>query len=158
MTGIVAMDGDCCIGRAGTIPWHHREDLRFFKRTTVGGTIVMGRKTWDSLPRRPLPRRNNVVLTRTVPPAPVEGATACRLEELDEVLRDAPAPVFVIGGATVYDALWDRIETFLVTRVPDDVPDGDTWFPRRLEPEFALVDTTELEPGLTVERWVRRAA
>jgi dihydrofolate reductase len=153
--GIVAMNGDGCIGRAGTIPWHHREDLQFFKRTTAGGTIVMGRKTWDSLPRRPLPRRTNVVLTRTVPASRPAGATFCRMDELDGVLRDAPAPVFVIGGAAIYDALWDRIGTFLVTRVPDVVPDGDTWFPRPLEPEFTLEETTALTDALTVERWVR---
>lgn len=157
MIGIVAMNRDGCIGRAGAIPWHHREDLRFFKRTTSGGTIVMGRKTWDSLPRKPLPRRNNVVLTRTVPETPVEGATFCRPEDLDDALRDAPAPVFVIGGAVVYAALWDRIDTFLVTRVPDDVPDGDTWFPRALEPDFVLEETTTLSEDVTVERWTRRS-
>ena len=157
MTGIVAMNGDGCIGRAGTIPWHHSEDLKFFKRTTVDGTIVMGRKTWDSLPRRPLPRRHHVVLTRQ----PIERVFQANvvftdLEGLDAVLANAPGAAFVIGGAAIYDALWDRIDTFLVTRVPDEVADGDTFFPRALEPVFALEDTTPLSETLTVERWVRR--
>lgn len=156
MIGIVAMNGDGCIGRAGAIPWHHREDLRFFKRTTTGGTIVMGRRTWDSLPKRPLPDRAHVVLTRVVPADPPEGATFTDLAGLDDALAAAPRPVFVVGGAEVYDVLWERIAEFLVTRVPDDVPDGDTFFPRPLEPDFVLHATTPLGEDLSVQHWVRR--
>ena len=157
MTGIVAMNGDGCIGRAGAIPWHHPEDLKFFKRTTSGGTIVMGRKTWDGLPRRPLPKRHNVVLTHQRLARGFEpNVVFTDLDRLDAVLAGAPAPVFVIGGAAIFDALWDRIDLFLVTRVPDEIADGDTFFPRALEPEFALDDIVPLSDDLTVERWVRR--
>ena len=157
MTGIVAMNGGGCIGRAGAIPWHHSEDLKFFKRTTVGGTIVMGRKTWDGLPRRPLPKRHHVILTHDhIERVFQANVVFTDLDGLDAVLGTAPDPVFVIGGAAIYDALWDRIDTFLVTRVPDEVADGDTFFPRALEPDFALDDSTPLSDALTVERWVRR--
>src|SRR5690606_22181193 len=64
MIAVVAMNDAGCIGRGGSLPWHRPEDLAFFKRTTRGGTVVMGRRTWDSLPRKPLPERDNVVLTR----------------------------------------------------------------------------------------------
>ena len=65
MTGVVAMNDAGCIGRDGTIPWHHREDLRFFKRLTTGGTVVLGRKTWDGLPRRPLRKRPTSLPSRS---------------------------------------------------------------------------------------------
>lgn len=157
MIGIVAMNGDGCIGRAGSIPWHHPEDLRFFKRTTSGGTIVLGRATWDGLPRKPLPKRFHVVLSRTPAVQAVgDGVVFTDLAGLDAALVGAPRPVFVIGGAQVYDLLWDRIEEFLVTRVSDKVVDGDTYFPRPLEPDFVLHATTVLGDALTVEHWVRR--
>ncbi|MGN0868591.1 MAG: dihydrofolate reductase, partial [Akkermansia sp.] len=62
-TGVVAMAADRAIGRGGTMPWHLREDLRLFKRLTLGHPVLMGRKTWESL-GRPLPGRQNIVLTR----------------------------------------------------------------------------------------------
>jgi dihydrofolate reductase len=159
LIGIVAMNGDGCIGRDGRIPWHHSEDLQFFKRTTSGGTIVLGRKTWDGLPRKPLPRRFHVVLTANPVDRPAVGAVVFTdLDDLDRALEGAPRPVFVIGGARVYDLLWDRTAEFLVTRVPDEVVDGDTFFPRSLEPDFVLHGTTALSESLRVEHWIRRPA
>ena len=157
MIGIVAMNGDGCIGRRGRIPWHHSEDLRFFKRTTSGGTIVMGRKTWDGLPRKPLPKRFHVVLTRDdAVHAPSDDVIFTDLDGLDRALAGTPRPVFVIGGAEVYRLLWDRTAEFLVTRVPDDVTDCDTYFPAPLEPDFVLHATTALSDSLVVEHWILR--
>jgi dihydrofolate reductase len=156
MIGIVAMDRAGCIGRAGRLPWHHPEDLAFFKRTTLGGTVVMGRVTWDGLPRRPLPGRDNLVVTRRPEALAADGARAATIEGLDAALAEARRPAFVIGGAEIYAALWDRIDEFLVTRVLDVVTDGDTFFPHPLEPDFELVGTEPLSANCAVERWLRR--
>ena len=179
MTGVVAMTGAGCIGKAGSIPWHHREDLRFFKRLTTGGTVVLGRRTWDGLPRRPLPGRDHVVLTTD----PERGVLAwderdlrsprrdrasrarvpcvvrfCAADRLEDTLAGLRQPVFVIGGAAVYHALWDRIDRFVVTRVSEEIADCDTFFPRSLEPAFGLVGVEPLSESCTVRVYRRVAA
>ena len=156
MIGVVAMNAAGCIGRAGTLPWHHREDLQFFKQTTTGGTVVMGRKTWDGLPRKPLPERDNVVLTRDPSSFEDPGAIATTLDDLVRTLEPLRSPCFVIGGGEVYELLWSRLNEILITRVPDEVPDGDTFFPARLTTDFELVDSQPLTETLTIERWTRR--
>ncbi|KQP56529.1 dihydrofolate reductase [Agreia sp. Leaf283] len=120
------------IGGDGTIPWHLPEDLAHFKKVTLGGTVVMGRRTWQSLPERfrPLPGRRNVVLTRDRDFA-AEGAEVAH--SLDEVLdatgRDDPsAPVWVIGGGDIYAQALPRASRLEVTEVDLDVA-GDTRAP-----------------------------
>jgi len=114
------------IGDAGTIPWHVPEDMAHFREVTAGGTVVMGRATWQSLPDRfrPLPGRRNVVLSRD-PTFPAPGAEV--LTDLDAALRSAP-DVWVIGGGAVYAAALDRADRLEVTVVDLDVP-GDTVAP-----------------------------
>lgn len=157
MTGVVAMNRAGCVGSRGTIPWRHPQDLAFFKRLTMGGTLVMGRRTWDSLPRKPLPGRDHVVLTRRATVQRAERVVFTRLVGLEEVLDSAVRPVFVIGGAQIWDALWDRIDDWYVTRVPDDVADCDTFFPRTFEPGFRIENSERLSDVLTVDHLVRAA-
>jgi dihydrofolate reductase len=97
ITLILAMADNGVIGKAGGIPWHISDDLRRFKALTLGKTIVMGRKTWDSLPKKPLPGRDNVVVTRQRN-WQAEGAEVATLEEA--LKGDA----LVIGGAEIYRA------------------------------------------------------
>lgn len=156
MTGVVAMTRDRCIGKGGSIPWHHSEDFKHFKRLTKGGTLVMGRKTWDSLPRKPLPKRANVVLSTAAPPADLpDSAWFTTLDGLPALLATLPEPHFVIGGEQIYELLWDRIDIFHVTVVTDTVEGGDAFLPRPLEPDFTLVETRELSPACTVHVYRR---
>jgi dihydrofolate reductase len=114
------------IGADGALPWHLPEDLRLFRALTLGSTVVMGRRTWESLPPRfrPLPGRRNVVLSSTLDPAE-PGAEAAR--SVDEVLaRDAD--LWVIGGGTLYGAFLPHAEEVVVTEVDAQLP-GDTWAP-----------------------------
>ena len=125
---IVAASLDGVIGRDGGMPWHLPEDLKHFRRTTTGHTIIMGRKTWDSI-GRPLPRRRNVVVTRQqglkIPGCDVVHS----LEEAIAVARSADDPEpMVIGGATLYEAALPLATRVYLTRVLQHV-DGDTWFP-----------------------------
>ena len=114
------------IGADGTLPWHLPEDMALFRRLTTGSTVVMGRRTWESLPERfrPLPGRTNVVLTSD-PEWSADGAS--RAGSVDEVL-DAHASVWVIGGGAVYTAFLPHADRLVVTEV-DTAVDGDTWAP-----------------------------
>jgi dihydrofolate reductase len=125
LTAIVAMSKNRVIGRAGTLPWHYSEDLKFFKRTTLGHPILMGRATFDSI-GKPLPGRQNIVLSRTM--APREGVTVIRdVSELAAACPDV-AEVFVIGGARVFEELLPRCDGFYLTFIDKDY-DGDVLLP-----------------------------
>ena len=123
---IVAMDEAGCIGRGGELPWHLPADLRRFKRITMGHTIVMGRRTYESI-GRPLPGRRNVVITRQRDyHAP--GVEACH--ELDTVMSEVHSEadkLFVIGGASLYALALPRASVLYLTRVHTRVSDGDTY-------------------------------
>ena len=112
MIAIAAMSKNRVIGVEGRIPWHISDDLKFFKRTTIGHIVVMGRKTFDSL-GKPLPGRENWVVTRG---AEIPGVRVLRsLEEIPDS-SDGRA-VYVIGGAEIYKALLPRCSEILLTHV-----------------------------------------
>jgi dihydrofolate reductase len=123
---IWAQAQDRVIGADGSLPWHLPEDLKLFRTLTTGSTVVMGRRTWESLPDRfrPLPGRTNVVLT-TDPGWAADGAR--RVSSVAEVLA-AYEDVWVIGGGAVYEAFLPHAERLVVTDVDLRV-EGDTWAP-----------------------------
>ena len=128
MNLIVAVDHNWGIGKNGTMPWHIRADMRYFKEKTLGTTVLMGRKTLLSFPgAKPLPNRENVVLSSRADFAP-EGVTVVNsLQELLEYkTRD---DVFVIGGGSVYKALLPYCKYAYVTKI-DAAYDCDTYFPK----------------------------
>jgi dihydrofolate reductase len=121
---IVAMAENRVIGNAGTIPWHLPEDFKFFKATTMGHAILMGRKTYESI-GKPLPGRENIVLSRTMPETP--GVTI--IHSLDDLKEPADGKdLFVIGGEEIYRLMLPRIQELYVTKVPRTI-EGDTHFP-----------------------------
>ncbi|MBN6038298.1 dihydrofolate reductase [Amycolatopsis sp. 195334CR] len=125
MIGLIwAQSSTGVIGRDGTLPWHLPEDLKHFRAVTSGATVLMGRRTWESLPPRfrPLPGRRNLVLSST----PQAGAET--FPDLAEALAAVSGDVWVIGGAAVYRAalpIADRVE---VTEIQEPF-DGDTYAP-----------------------------
>jgi dihydrofolate reductase len=121
VTLILARAENSVIGKDGAIPWHIGDDLKRFKALTLGKSIVMGRKTWDSLPRKPLPGRRNIVVTRDADWR-AEGADAMAL---DTAL--ALADVFVIGGGEIYHAALARADRIELTEVHRAF-DGDVRF------------------------------
>ena len=123
MIAIAAMSLNRVIGVDGRIPWHISEDLKFFKRTTLGHIIVMGRKTYDSL-GKPLPGRENWVVSRE---ADIAGVTVLR--SFDAITEPTDGrQLFIIGGAQLYAALLPRCTELLLTRINREV-EGDTFFP-----------------------------
>jgi dihydrofolate reductase len=127
LVAAVARDG--VIGRDGGIPWRIPEDLAHFRELTTGHAVVMGRKTWDSLPDRfrPLPDRRNVVVTRNTLWRAEGAERAGSVEEALELLREIDR-VFVIGGAEIYAEALPLADEMFLTEIDDDVA-GDTFFP-----------------------------
>jgi dihydrofolate reductase len=118
LTLVLAMAENGVIGDKGMIPWHIPEDLRRFKALTMGKPIIMGRKTWDSFPKKPLPGRTNIVITRQ-PGWQGEGAHAVSslADALALAKAENPPSIMVIGGAQIYALalpLADKIEMTLV--------------------------------------------
>jgi len=126
---IAAVARNGAIGLDGTMPWQLKADLAHFRRTTMGCPVVMGRKTWDSLPPtfRPLPGRRNLVVTRN-PAWRAEGAEAAL--SLDEALArvDGADRVFVIGGGELYAQALPRADELVLTEIDADF-DADTFLP-----------------------------
>lgn len=151
LIAIVAMASNRVIGRAGTLPWHFPEDLKFFKRTTLGHPILMGRTTFESI-GRPLPGRQNIVLSRTLEPR--EGLTVIRhVSELASVTPEAET-VFVIGGAQVYAELLPQCDGLYLTLVKGDY-EGDTHLPP-FEHLFELKEVLEETEALEFRYYERK--
>ena len=130
---VVAVAENGVIGRNGTLPWRLKSDMAYFRKVTMGKPVVMGRKTWDSLPRKPLPGRTNIVVTRD---RAFEAAGALVVTSVDaaliaargDALRRDVEEIAVIGGDQIFAAalpIADRIE-FTQVRLR---PDGDVYFP-----------------------------
>lgn len=128
---IAALTRDRLIGKGGRLPWHIPADLKRFKQLTTGYTVIMGRRTWESLPR-PLPQRHNIVLSTTRPTHSEAIAPDTLLDvvpSLDAALRRASTPkIFIIGGATLYAQTLPIVHRLDLTFVEGSY-DGDTYFP-----------------------------
>jgi len=136
LIAVVAMDPNRLIGAGGTLPWHLPEDLAFFKKTTLGHPVLMGRRTFESI-GRPLPKRRNIVLTRD---------REWRHDSVEVIHSHAEIPVtdekiFVIGGAEIYRALAARIDEWLVSHV-HNTHEGDTHL-AAFEADFPNVEIVE---------------
>lgn len=145
-TLIAAVARNGVIGVNNALPWHLPEDLKHFRELTRGATVLMGRKTWDSLPSafRPLPGRRNVVISRQAGLTLPGAETVSSLPAAQSLLKDT-GPVFVIGGAELYRQTMEFAEALEMTEVACD-PEGDAFFPK-IDP--ALWKTVRRETGCT---------
>jgi dihydrofolate reductase len=145
ITLVVAIAENGVIGRDGDLPWRLSTDMKRFKATTMGKPVVMGRKTWESFPRRPLPGRHNIVITRDRT-YDAEGADVA--SSLDEALQMAhandAAEVAVIGGGQIYEQALPKADRLDVTHVLA-VVEGDTRFPP-IDPQTWYVVSEETHP------------
>jgi len=124
---IVAVADNWGIGVKGDLPWHLSEDLKYFKRITAGCPVVMGRTTYFSLPKHPLPGRRNIVLNLGGDPIP-EVETVNSFDEAYALL-EGEERCFIIGGASVYRAAVNDMDTLYITHVHTVVEDADAFFP-----------------------------
>src|SRR6266705_1131842 len=116
--GIVAVDRNLAIGKAGRLPWHYSSDMTFFKETTIGNAVVMGRRTWLTL-KKPLKDRMNIVLTSQPNMASTDSVvTMPDVQSVLTLARSLTRDLYVIGGAKVYESVLPHIERWIVTEVP----------------------------------------
>lgn len=140
---IAAVGPRRALGRKGDLVWHISADLKNFKHLTTGHPVIMGRKTWESLPKRPLPGRLNIVMTRDT--RPIEGALTAADPESALTLCEGSETPMVIGGAEIYRLFLPIADTLYITGIDAEVPaDTDTWFPE-FQDRFRLTQAGEWE-------------
>lgn len=156
---IVAHARNGVIGKDGKLPWYLPEDLKHFKRTTLGKPVIMGRKTWESL-GRPLPGRRNIVVTRQTG-FTAEGAEVySNLQDAVAAVKDEPI-AFIMGGAQIYAEAMPQIEVAHITVLNADF-EGDAFFKPLTDDEWNLVEeatfpATDTHPySFSIRRYERR--
>lgn len=143
ITAIAAVAPNRVIGKDNKLPWHLPADLKFFKQTTMGHHLIMGRKTWEALPNGPLPGRVNVVISRSDIKVPEGVMVFQSLEQaLEWVFRKQEEEVFIIGGAQIYQTSLPMLDKMILTEV-DYTPEGDAWFPEWREGDWEEVSREE---------------
>jgi dihydrofolate reductase len=155
--GIAAVDRKDAIGKGGKLPWHYSADMKFFRETTTGHAVVMGRKTWLTL-GKPLKNRLNIVLSRDSTIEPQESLLV--LTDIDSVIsfnNSITTDLFVIGGAQIYNAFLPYIEKWIITEVPLTVSGADTFMPKDYLDEFKETDSKDLGEGLVVKFYERKS-
>lgn len=179
LTSIVALNTECAIGVGNALPWRIRSDMRFFREQTLNNVVIMGRRTFDSLGRRGLPDRKNIVVTHgfgMFPPSPgcyAVGSISEALLAADD-LKTKKQEVFVVGGASMYEQFSPFVDRYLITEIAKDVPHADTFFDRDLitdadewavkvlregkadgahdEADFVISEYKNVRPGLALAR------
>lgn len=141
---IVAVSDDLGIGKNNDLLWHLPEDMKRFKMLTTGNTVIMGKRTWESLPRRPLTNRKNVVIT-DIPGECFEGAvTAYSIEDAISVCKD-DKEVFIIGGGSIYRQFIPLADRLYITHVHKKT-EADVFFPRIDKRIWKVVKREEYKP------------
>ena len=152
LTIVVACDRNGAIGKEGGLPWRQSTDLQHFKRLTLGRTIVMGRKTWDSLPGK-LPDRRHIVMSRSS----VDDVEVMDYDSIMELQED----VFIIGGGEIYRLFIENTNAIHRTIIDTRISDADTHFPDITGMGFSLKEELHVEAGkndendMVFQHWTR---
>lgn len=160
ITIVVAAALDGAIGINGDLPWHIRGDLKRFKALTTGHCVVMGRKTWESLPKRPLPGRLNIVITRNADYDAPGAMIAPSIEAAIKICSNEQGPdakLFVIGGGSIYNQALPLCDSIDLTLVDARFPQADTFFPLPNEEDWETVSSSDAildEPSQLIYRHI----
>jgi len=154
---IWAQDKNKGIGKKGKLPWYISEDLKNFKKLTLNSTIIMGRKTWESLPIKPLPNRVNIVLSRNK----IEGINSfSSIESCINFLKlNCTENIFIIGGRSLYKEFYSKSDVLHITIINKIVKDIDTFYPfsmEQIEEEFNKIKEYSLSKEAIYSYWERR--
>lgn len=149
--GIVAIAENFAIGKDGKLPWHYSSDLKIFKQTTLNHAVVMGFNTWESI-GKPLPKRLNIVLSRTRNLQNQPNVLVMRnVEEVLALSKYLDCDLFIIGGAETYKNFADVIEKWIVTEIPESVENADAFMPEDFLDNFVWSKTENLEDKLKIK-------
>ena len=153
---IAAVSKNNVIGKDGKIPWHSKEELNHFKKTTIGFPVIMGRKTWETL-GKPLAGRLNIVVTSnqeyTVPHKEVVLFYSLK-QALDFCKTSVYAKVFIIGGSGVFSQCLDDVDELIISEMNFE-SEGDVYFPE-VDGTKWILDSNELYTDFTVHHYIRR--
>lgn len=150
VVGVVAVDEEWGIGKGNSMPWYNKADFRWFKEATEGNSVIMGKNTWDSLPVKPLPKRNNYVLTSGLEPLGAHKATNT-IKGMEGDIK------CVIGGLGAFKHYIDEIDIFLISRIKGK-HDCDVFFDKSLLNRFSFwwsVSLGEGEDEFTLDIMIR---
>jgi len=151
---IAAISKNNCIGQDNALPWHLPEDLQHFKNLTNGRVVLMGRKTWESLPAkfRPLPNRKNIIITRQTDYSVPDGVEV--YQNIDEAL-DArrEKDIMIIGGAQIYKQTMSKADTLYITQVKQTVA-GDAYYPE-INPDIWKEVEREDHDGFSFLKYIK---
>ena len=154
---IWAQDYNGGIGINGQLPWHIPEDLINFKKITLDSTILMGRKTWDSLPFKPLPKRRNIVLSKNkINNVEVYHNVEKCIQNLEKELLPT---IFIIGGSSIYKLFFDYATYLHITYIDKKSNNIDTFFPidsNTIKEKFIKKNTTELSNNALYTYWIKK--
>ncbi len=160
LKAIVAHGQNRVIGKDNDLIWHLPDDLKHFKNHTAGKTIIMGRKTWDSLGGRPLPKRRHIVISRN-PDFSAQGCESVQSLEAALALVQEEAEAFIVGGAQIYELSLPYLDQLEIT-VVNAALEGDAFFPDWDKGNYELA-TSEYHPvdenheySFTFETWKRK--
>lgn len=156
--GIAAVDRKGAIGKGGKLPWHYSADMKFFRETTTGHAVVMGRKTWLTI-GKPLKNRLNIVLSRDSNIEPQESLLV--LSDIESVIsfsESLTTDLFVIGGAQIYRAFLPHIDKWIITKVPLTVSGADAFMPEGYLDGFKEVDSKSIDKDLVVKYFIREVS
>lgn len=153
--GIAAVDRKNAIGKRGKLPWHYSADMKFFRETTTGHAVVMGRKTWLTI-GKPLKNRLNIVLSRDSSIEPQESLLVFSdIESALSFSNSLTTDLFVIGGAQIYEAFLPHIERWIITEVPLTVSGADAFMPKGYLEGFKVVESKSIGEDLVVKFYQR---
>ncbi|WP_082678975.1 dihydrofolate reductase [Sphingobium cupriresistens] len=145
LTSIVAVNEKGVIGCGNALPWHVKSDLKFFRETTLGNVVIMGRKTFDSI-GKPLPKRHSIIVSHNSTLVPIS-ETCQWAASVEEAIFDASRinrDAFLVGGASMYSQMAPYVDRYLITIVHKDVPNGDAHFDEAIIGDLARWDLTLL--------------
>ena len=150
ISAIVAADDNWGIGRGNKLLAHIPEDMKFFKEKTMNNVVIMGRKTYESLPKKPLPNRTNIVITSKETHFKEDDTMFVSMDFIKAYLKtlsdDAPINYYIIGGGTIYRELLPYCECAYVTKIFNSYDNVDTFFPNIDDmPEWGIEQTSEIK-------------
>ena len=142
---VVAVARNLAIGKGGDLLWHLSADLKHFKAVTMGGTVIMGRRTWQSLPKGALPGRRNIVITRDAAFDAPGAEVATSLDAAISLAETDDRKVFIIGGGKLYASTIEMVDTLYLTVIEHEFPDADTFFPAIDSEKWEVIDEEKHE-------------
>tara|TARA_B100000902_G_scaffold369971_1_gene394658 strand:+ start:268 stop:750 length:483 start_codon:yes stop_codon:yes gene_type:complete len=154
---IWAQDQNGGIGKDGKLPWHISEDLQNFKKITSGSPIIMGRKTWESLPLKPLPNRRNIVLSSK------QIDSIETYQSIDDCIKnldyESDYKVFIIGGESIYKAFYPIATSLHLTLINKEIDGIDTFFPislKSIKECYVEIQSVKLSDTANYSKWTRK--